>query len=179
MYLLVCTPHLNSDLLQITAGVSLWHQRVNVCWCFISFCPPLLIVNPVRKHLILAFNKENTVCIIKKTNFGRLCFFGKVILLILVNYILDHFFFVPEIKWICLSSIKLWLLLLSFQPRMEQLFNVVHLPCNCPIHSSLHFQFIAQYLLFSATTFCGHRIWPSSGSYKLQTYAAYIASTHT
>jgi len=42
----------------------------------ISFCPEVLIVNPVRNHLILAFNKENTVYIIQcsVTDFGGLYF---------------------------------------------------------------------------------------------------------
>jgi len=74
----------------------------------ISFCSEVLIVNPVRNHLILAFNKENTVYIIQNTDFGSffpsspspptsssLC---NTVLLILVNYILDLFFFLTEMK---------------------------------------------------------------------------------
>ena len=47
------------------------------------------------------------------------------------------------------------------------LFNVIHLPCHCPIYKSLHIQFVAQYLLFTAPKCFGHRTCPSAGSYKI------------
>jgi hypothetical protein len=44
---------------------------------------------------------------------------------------------------------------------------VVVLRVTVLIHTILRVQFVAQYLLTTAPTCFGHRIWASSGSYKL------------
>jgi hypothetical protein len=50
-------------------------------------------------------------------------------------------------------------------------FNVIHITCNYLIRTRLQVQFIAKYLIThcSYTLRPGHRLWSSSGSYKLHT----------
>ena len=59
-------------------------------------------------------------------------------------------------------KVKLFLCLIPSYPKKWIMMVQFHV-----LHTILHVQFVAKYLLFTAPTCFGHIIWPSSGSSKL------------